>query len=422
MPKQQAGPELLKNLKNAKFGAAAFQPSEGPLPTVFPREMGPNAHKYVAEVIDGGLQSSVVERMEEMLAKAHGVKYCVGAPGCTQALFATMMAMDFEPGDEIIVSPITDYGTVAGALLENYIPVFADSEPDTGLLSAETIAPCITERTRALLVVHKFGLTPDMDPIIALAKKHKLVLIEDVCQAILATYKGRLAGTMGDASCFSFDSEKTCGADVGGATLTNDQGIYDRLVNRGPSRGAKTVPGFGRAHIFRGFPTRIPQCSAATVMANFEILPRQVQQRRKMAALLDSMLGEIPGIIPYKVPKDRTHTYWMYGFSLDLDQFRCTLDEFGEQLQAGGIPGAGSARYYLMPEALWFLKDWVAKRRYPFCTPPASRIPTYGADSTPNARAFLDRWIRWFWTEKYTERHIETIAQIIRQVVERNRR
>ncbi len=413
----------VNQLKDAKFGAAAFRASQGGvLPSVFPREMGPNAHKYVAEVIDGGLQSTIVDRMEAMIAEAHGRKHCVGAPGCTQALFTTMMAMDFEPGDEIVVSPISDYGTVAGALFENYIPVFADTEPGTGLISAETILPCITERTRAILVVHKFGLTPDMDPIIALAKKHKLVLIEDVCQAILATYKGRIAGSMGDVACFSFDAEKTCGADIGGATVTDDEAIYSRLVNRGPSRGAKDVPGFGRVHIFRGFPTRIPQCTAATVMANFEILPRQIRQRQKTAAMLTAMLAEMPGIIPYSVPQGRTHSYWMYGFTLELEQFRCNIDEFCKQLSQEGLSGVGPARYYLLPESLWFVKENAQKGRYPFCTPPASRIPVYSAASTPNAQRFLDRWVRWFWTEKYTEKHVEMMANMVRTVVERNHR
>ena len=410
-----------QKLEDAKFGAAAFDAATDELPSVFPREMGPNALRYLKEVVDSGLRSDMASRMEKALADAHGVKYCVGAPGCTQALFNAMLAMDFEPGDEIIMSPITDYGTVAGALFENYIPVFADAEPGTGLISAESVAPCISERTRAILVVHKFGLTPDMDPILELAEKHNLVVIEDACQAIMARYKGRLAGALGDLACFSFDAEKTCGADIGGATLTDDEGIYKRLTNRGPSRGAKQIPGFGRSHVYRGFPTRIPSCTAATVLANFEILPRQVEQRQKMAALLDSMIADIPGIIPYEVPEGRTHTYWMYGFSVDPEEFACTPDEFAAQLKEGGIQNCGLARYYLMPAAVTFLQEWVEEGRYPFCVPPASRVLAYSADTCPNARDFLETWIRWFWTEKYTEEHIEQMAKTIRNVAGENR-
>ena len=126
----------------------------------------------------------------------------------------------------------------------------------------------------------------DMEKLNLLTKKYNLKIIEDACQAILSTYKGRLTGTLGDVACFSFDSEKTCGGDVGGATLSDNEEIYKRLTHRGPSRGAVSEPGFGRKHVYRGFPTRLPSCSAATVLANFEILPRQVKQRQKMAALL----------------------------------------------------------------------------------------------------------------------------------------
>jgi dTDP-4-amino-4,6-dideoxygalactose transaminase len=350
------------------------------------------------------------------------MKYCLGAPGCTQAIFTAMMAMEFEPGDEIVISPIADYGTVAGALFQNFVPVFADAEPGTGLVSAAAIEPCITSRTRAIIVVHLFGLPCDMDPIVALARKRNLILIEDVCQAILSTYKGRLAGTFGDLSCFSFDAEKTCGADMGGAVLTNDKAIYDRLVNRGPARGGVMEPGFGRVHTYRGFPTRIPQCTAATVLANFEILPRQVAQRQKTAALMDAMLGRIPGVIPYPVPEGRTHTRWMYGFSLQADRFRCAPEEFARQLGDAGIPDVGLGKYYLTPAALRFMTESARAGRYPFCAPPASRVPDYSVGSVPNAHKFLETWVRWFWTEKFTEAHVERMAQIIQDTAKKNRR
>jgi dTDP-4-amino-4,6-dideoxygalactose transaminase len=113
------------------------------------------------------------------------------------------------PGDEIIVSSVTDYGTLLGLITENYIPIFADTEPGTINISARTIEPCITDRTRAILVVHKTGLVCDMDPINELAAKHGLVVYEDACQAVFSRYKGRLAGNISTAGGFSFDSEKT---------------------------------------------------------------------------------------------------------------------------------------------------------------------------------------------------------------------
>ncbi len=405
-------------LEDAKYGAAGVEGSRNDLPAVFPREMGPNTMKYLQEVIDGGLVSDIIQRFEKTLANAHGRKFCVGSPGCTQSLFALFLGLDFEPGDEIIVSPIADYGDLSGLLFENYIPVFCDTDPGTGLISAETIEPCITDRTRAILAVNFFGLPCDYDPIMELARKHGLLVIEDVCQSILATYKGRLAGTLADVATFSFDSEKTCGADLGGALITDDEALHQRILNRALARGAKQFPGFGRKHIYPGAALRMSQCSAATCLANWEILPQQVENRQKTAAYLDRLISEIPGIIPYVVPEDRTHTYWMYGFSVDRDQFNCSIDELAQQLNSAGIPSTGLGRYYVLPAGVPFLAEHAANGVYPF-----SRKVDYDPQRVcPNAVEFMESWIRWPWTEKYTEKDIEFIASIVRDVCGKNRK
>jgi perosamine synthetase len=407
--------------EDAKYGAKAFDPGTQELPGVFPREMGPNTVTYLTEVADSGLTSDMYDRFTRYVSELYGVRYAVGTPGCTQAVFALMLGLDFEPGDEIIVGPIADYGTIAGMLFENYIPVFADTEPGTALISADTIRPHITHRTRAVMCVHKLGLPCDMDPIMELAEEHDLLVLTDVCQAVLSEYKGSRKRTLGHAGCFSFDAEKTCGGDIGGAVLTDDEGLYNRIKNRALSRGAYGVPGFGRTHTYRGFATRMPQCTAATCLANLEILPRQVARRQRMAEMLDDIIGKIDGIIPYQVPEERTHTYWMYGFSLDPQKFSCPPDDFASQLKEAGIPGAGMGRYYLMPEAVTFLREEAEDRKYPFSLTDPSWAHTYSAESVPNAKNFLNTWIRWSWTEKYGENHIRHIADIISRVAGKNR-
>src|SRR6185437_15341542 len=166
--------------------------------------------------VDSGLVATaeMMTRFENAFAKAVGVKHCIATPGCTPALAALASAFPFASGDEIIVSPISDYGTVQGLIRENYIPVFADAAPGSVNLSAETIEPCITDRTRAILCVHKTGLICDMDSINQLAKKHNLIVYEDACQAVFGKYKGRTVGTLADAAAFSFDAEKTMGSDL----------------------------------------------------------------------------------------------------------------------------------------------------------------------------------------------------------------
>src|SRR5205085_1801193 len=137
------------------YGAAAQAGMQGKLPTPFPRTIGPHAMQYLQEVVDSGLRTDMTTRFEQRFAAEMGVKHCIATPGCTPALQLLAMALPFAPGDEIIVSPITDYGTIMGLVKEHFIPVFADTAPRTVNLSARTIEPLITERTRAIIAVHK---------------------------------------------------------------------------------------------------------------------------------------------------------------------------------------------------------------------------------------------------------------------------
>ena len=417
-PDSAAGPA-----QRATYGAAAQAGMTGKLPMPFPRTIGPNAMTYLQEVVDGGLRGDLAARFEQRFAAAMGVKHCVATPGCTPALQLLAMALSLQPGDEVIVSPISDYGTIMGLIKEQLIPVFADVVPGTVNISADTVAPHITDRTRAILAVHKTGILCDMDPLVALARANDLVVIEDVCQAVFGRYKGRLAGTLGDAAGFSFDSEKTLGSDMGGCLVTNDDALAERARFLGHSRGAEMRPGFGRLHVAAGTALRMPQSTAAITLAQLEIIHEQVAQRDRMARLLYALLGEIPGVRPLEVP-DYVDVLspWMVGFSVEPGAFRCSADEFGAQCAAAGIPGASTARYYLLPEACTFLAERAAARVYPYSTPPASRSYTYGGDTCPEAQSFLDGFIRWStFCEKYQPGHCRLAADIVRQVADAQR-
>jgi perosamine synthetase len=410
-------------LERAKYGAQAHKDEVGKLPTAFPRTLGPNAAKYLQEVLDGGLLVDMTGRFEKAFAEALGVKHCIATPGCTPALAVLAASWDWDPGDEILVSPITDYGTVQGLMSQNYIPVFPDTAPGTVNFSAETIEPCITDRTRAILCVHKTGLMNDMDPIRALAEKHGLKVYEDACQAVFGEYKGRLAGTLGHAAGFSFDSEKTMGSDVGGCLVTNDDELAERARFIGQSRGAVMLPGFGRLHAEIGYAYRMPHCTAAICLAQLEVIREQVAHRDRMIRLMSKLLAEIPGITPLPIP-EHTNVYscWMAGISIDPAQFRCDAETFAAQLAEAGIPGAGTGKYYLMPAALTCLQKKVANKEYPYCMPPASREYVYSGDNCPTAQKFLETFIRWStFCEKYQPEHCELAATLVREVAEGNR-
>jgi perosamine synthetase len=410
--------------RRAAYGAEALKDTVGELPGPFPRTVGPRAMEYLQEVVDGGLATDLVGRFEKAYAEAHGVQHCIATPGCTPALAVLAAALDLDPGDEVIVSPITDYGTIQGLVSQHLIPVFADAEAGTVNLSASTIKPCISQRTRAILVVHKTGLICDMDPINQLAAKHDLVVYEDACQAVFGRYRGRLAGTLARAGAFSFDSEKSMGSDIGGCVITDDGALAERMRLVGQSRGALMEPGFGRKHAELGYAYRMTQCTAAISLAQLDIIVDQVRQRDRMARLLTDLIADIPDITPLPIP-DYVDVYscWMFGLNVDPGAISCSVDDLAAQLATAGVSGAGTGRYYLMPAALSFLQEQAERQVYPYSCPPASRQISYSADSCPQARDFLESFIRWStFCDKYTEQHCELAAQIVRDVMDQNRR
>ncbi len=415
----------MTQLNRAQYGAAAYANLDvSTLPGPFPRTMGPNAMKYLQEVVDSGLQSDMVERCEAALAKAIGVKHCIATPGCTPAMAVLAAALRFAPGDEVIISPITDYGTLMGFVKEGLIPVFADSEPDSTLISPASIEQCITPRTRAIVCVHKTGAICDMDAINAIAARHNIIVIEDVCQAVLGTYKGRTAGTLAHAAGFSFDSEKTMGSDMGGCLVTNDDKLAEYARYVGHSRGAEQVPGFGRTHSVAGYAHRMPLCTAAVTLAQLEIASVNVTQRDAMARYLTQLLAEIPGITPHPIPTYQgVYSCWMMGFTIDPARFTINSDEFARQCHVEGLARASTARYYLMPAALTFLQKSAREKAYPFHRPYTQREYSYSAETCPNAKQYLENFIRWLgFCEKYTHEHCRLAAKFVHTVAERNRK
>jgi dTDP-4-amino-4,6-dideoxygalactose transaminase len=165
-------------------------------------------------------------------------------------------------------------------------------------------------------------------------------------------------------------------------------------------------------------------CTAAICLAQLEIIRDQVAHIDRMIRLLTELVAEIPGVTPLHIP-DYMNVYsaWMFGMSIDPDAFACTAEEFAQQLAEAGIPGAGQGKYYLMPAACTFLDENARKKVYPYSTPPASRDYCYSADTCPNAKGFLQNWIRWStFCEKYQPEHCMLAAKIIREVAERNRK
>jgi dTDP-4-amino-4,6-dideoxygalactose transaminase len=197
------------------------------------RDLGDAEIELVTRAIRSGCLTStrgtMVKGLETGFAKLYGASHCVATSSGTAALHAAVAAINPEPGDEVISSPITDMGAISPILYQGAIPVFADVDPDTYNVTARTIAPVITKHTRAIIVTHLFGNPADMDPIMALGRQHAIPVIEDCSQAYFAEYHGRRVGTIGAIGCFSLQQGKhmTCGE--GGLVITEDAGFARRV-------------------------------------------------------------------------------------------------------------------------------------------------------------------------------------------------
>ena len=288
--------------KLAINGGKSVRGENNPLPEIFPREIPDNAYKYVKEVLDSGFTSKVQEKFELAFAKACNTKYAIAVANCTAAVHSALAALDIGPGDEVVTSPITDYGSIAGILAQNALPVFADVDLRNGNITAENIKKVITPYTKAIVLPHWWGLMCDMEPILKLTKQKSIALIEDSCLTPLATYKGRMSGSMGDIGCFSFEGIKHLCTEHGGMVITNSKKLADKVRKFAIKRGSEEKQNYGRVHTSFGLNYRFNSLSSAVGLAQLEVLSHQNEHRRKLGAILNQKIKNIPGVIPLYIP------------------------------------------------------------------------------------------------------------------------
>lgn len=315
----------------------------------------------ILEVLRSGQWSAAggsgeVGDFETAYAKLLGAKRCVATASGTTALITALHVMGVDAGDEVIVSPYTFIATYNVVLMHKALPVFADTDPATLTMDPASIESRITERTRAILPVHIYGMPCDMDPINAIAKKHNLAVIEDACQAWLAEYKGRKCGTLGDLGCFSFQNSKHIPSGEGGAVTGNSDELLDRchaFHNCGRAYG--TFKGSGC--FSRGTNCRMTHYQAAMLRQQIDKLVTDTQRRQENADYLTAGLKEIPGIQPVRLPENSRAVWHLYAFRYDASQFHgLPRHKFMKALGAEGIPCSGgySEQYYdgLLDEAI----------------------------------------------------------------------
>jgi dTDP-4-amino-4,6-dideoxygalactose transaminase len=264
----------------------------------------------IAQVIaqSAFVRGPFVERFEREFAESVERPHAVSCANGTDALFIAMRALGVKPGDEVIVPAHSWISTSAMVTLAGASVVFCDTDPDTFTIDPARLGSLITPRTVGIVPVHLYGQPADMDPILALAERHKLWVVEDCAQAQLARYKGRQVGTFGAAATYSFYPGKNLGAmGDAGAIVTADADLARRMAMLARHGGLTKGD-----HQIEGVNSRLDGLQAAVLSAKLPHLPAWTARRREVAAAYDRLLEGIPGLVRPRVAAGREHVWHLY--------------------------------------------------------------------------------------------------------------
>jgi len=249
-----------------------------------------------------------VSNFEKKCAKYVGTEFALGVSSGTDALIIALMALDIKPGDEIITTPYTFFATAGSIARLGAKPVFVDIDPKTYNIDVTKIEAVITDKTKAIIPVHLYGQCVDIDPIIEIAKKNNLSVVEDAAQAIGSKNKKRNAGTFGEFGCFSFFPSKNLGgAGDGGLVTTNDEKLYDKLVKL---RNHGSYPKYYHAMIGGNF--RLDALQAGVLSVKLEYLNDWHEGRRRNAAFYNKTFSAVPQIITPEILPENYSIYNQY--------------------------------------------------------------------------------------------------------------
>ena len=250
---------------------------------------------------------SEVAKFEEEFAAYSQSKFGIGVNTGTSALHLSLLAANIGPGDEVITVPFTFVATVAAIHYTGARTVFVDIEPRSYTMDPSRIEAAVTPRTKAIIPVHLYGQPADMDPIMAIARKYKLLVVEDACQAHGAEYKGRRAGSIGDFGCFSFYPGKNLGAYGEGGLITTQDAQFNRTVRMLRDWGAEKK----YQHVLKGYNYRLEGIQGAVLRVKLKYLENWTEARRTAAARYESLFAGSAIVSPQAMAYAR-HVYHIY--------------------------------------------------------------------------------------------------------------
>lgn len=328
--------------------------------------------KYINEVLDNEFSTSknsiYGNKLESKFSNVLGVKFSIGHVNGTATMHTALASLGVGIGDEVIVPPLTMSSTSLAVLQNGSIPVFADVDIDTFNINPVDIVKKITNKTRAIIIVALYGLAPEYDQILEICKKHNIYLIEDNAECFLSYYKGKMVGSFGDFSSFSFQASKhlTCGE--GGMLCTSDEN-HANLARRFSSLGYAGVsasqgkitrndiqdPNYSR-HISLGFNYRLSEGNAAIVLGQLERANDLVDIRIQVAKLFDEVVSTSKFLTKQKCPEYCVNSFWCYSLYLNSDKPEVDWYKFRDEFQKNGGDGFYAAWKLTYFEPL-FLND-----------------------------------------------------------------
>jgi dTDP-4-amino-4,6-dideoxygalactose transaminase len=273
---------------------------------------------------------------ERQFAKFCDSRFAVGVNSGTDALYMALGALEIGPGDEVVIPTFTFIATALCISYTGATPVFCEIEEETYNIDPQKLEEVITDRTKAIIPVHLYGQTADMDEINAIAKKHHIAVVEDACQAHGATYNGKKAGALGDIGCFSFYPTKSLGAfGDAGMVVTNKEEVFEKI---GMLRDYGRIGRY--EHKVKGFNSRMDTIQAVILAAKLEHLPEWNRMRNAHATYYNELIKDVTEVVLPQIKENRTHVFQTYAVRL------ANRDKILEGMKAKGI---GALIHYPIP-------------------------------------------------------------------------
>jgi perosamine synthetase len=380
--------------------------------------------KYVLEVLDNEFRTSAgsmfASRLEAKFAEMYGTEFAISHINGTATLHSALAAVGVQPGDEVIVPPLTMASTSLAVLHQCATPVFADVHRKTFTIDPGSVEQRISSKTKAIMPVALFGQSPDYYPLLEIVKKHNLFLIEDNAQCFLGQYDSKMVGTFGDFSSYSFQSSKHMTSGEGGMLLTDDEELAHKArrfsslgyAGVGGKKGKITRqeiqdPNYNR-HICLGFNYRMSEVAAAVALGQLERLHELVEARVKVAKLFGEVIKNVSWLYPQYVPVGYVNTYWTYAVVLDTPKPDIDWYRFRDLFQKNDGDGIYAAWKLTYMEPL-FLES-VQKIR--------GVTQRYEPGMCPNAEYLQKRLLQFktnYWDFSEAEQQAAVLAKTVQQ-------